>query len=292
MIRGGLSHLRYGWKSAGDRTVSFDATVEFLLEKFDLKFSKLSGATHSQDHQEFCKLINTLSHQDTPSSGIVTKDFYRSKVDIPSQYYLQRGYSIEVLDDYDVGTCKTYKKPMYNRATVPVYDASGEHIIGFTGRSIFGVCDECKSYHDPSKDCYFFPKWKHTKGFEKEKCLYNYWKAKQHIQKTGVIILVESPGNVWRLEEAGIHNSVGLFGAVLHDSQKALIDESGALSIIALMDNDEAGQRAAEEITKKCSKAYRLYFPSFDGGDIADLNIDSITEDIKPYIDLAKENYQ
>jgi hypothetical protein len=290
MIRGGLSNLR-GWSVPGDPMVSFDDTVSWLLDRYKVSFGQLSGETYVNDHQDFCRLVSSID-EPKPLSGIITKDYYRNKVEIPATYYLQRGYSIEVLDDYDVGVCHSPKKPMYNRAMVPIYSDCGTVIIGFTGRSIFGQCKECKEWHDPEKNCHVFPKWRHTKGFEKEKCLYNYWKAKPYIQKTGVIILVESPGNVWRLEEAGVHNSVALFGADLSDAQRGLIDESGALSIVALMDNDAAGQRAATDIKASCGKTYRLYFPSFEGNDIADLNIDSITSDIKPWIELAKESYQ
>ncbi len=291
MVRGGLSHIRYGWTVPGDNEVSFEDTVDFLLERLGVTFAGLKGETHRADHQDFCRLVNTLQ-ETTSLSGIVTRDYYRENVEIPSQYYLQRDYSIEVLDDYDVGTCTTYGKSMFNRAMVPIYSDDGIHIVGFTGRSIFEACKKCASYHDPKKKCYHFPKWRHTKGFEKEKCLYNYWKAKPHILETGVIILVESPGNVWRLEEAGIHNAVALFGTILNDPQKSLIDESGALSIIVLMDNDDAGQKAAERITELCQKAYRLYFPDFSGNDIAELNTDSITSDILPWINQAKETYK
>ncbi|NDC71851.1 MAG: hypothetical protein EBZ62_00150, partial [Sphingobacteriia bacterium] len=40
--------------------------------------------------------------------------------------------------------------------------------------------------------------------------------------KSHTAIIVESPGNVWRLEENGIHNSVALFGSSLSDRQTDL----------------------------------------------------------------------
>ena len=55
------------------------------------------------------------------------------------------------------------------------------------------------------------------------------------------------------------------------------------------MDNDDAGKKAAEKIKQQCQKAYRLYFPSFESNDVAELNVDKITSDIKPWIELAKE---
>ena len=121
--------------------------------------------------------------------------------------------------------------------------------------------------------------------------MYNYWSAKDTILETGVVILVESPGNVWRLEEAGIHNSVAMFGAHLSQNQKKIIDSSGAFSIICLLDNDEAGKKGAKKIHEQCSKMYRIYFPEFQGNDIGDICVDVVTNDIKPLISKIGETY-
>ena len=174
---------------------------------------------------------------------------------------------------------------------MPIYDESGKIILGFSGRSIHPECSKCKHYHDPEKKCHFFPKWKHTAGFKKENCLYNYWYAKEHIIKSGVIVLVESPGNVWRLEEAGIHNSVAIFGAHLSNNQKKIIDASGAFSIVCLLDQDEAGKKGTQKIYEQCSKMYRLYSPQFEQNDIGDIDVDVVTSDIKPLISKIGEAY-
>jgi len=292
MIRGGLSRIKYGWNVPGDKTVSFDQTIEFLLDRYKLNFNGLKGQSIDSGNHEFNRMVSGLSG--SKARGTITRDFYRDRVEIPSQYYLKRGYGIEVLDDYDVGTCKTYGKPMFNRAVVPVYDDLGETIIGFTGRSIFDACEKCGSYHDPQKDCFYFPKWRHTKGFEKEKALYNYHKAKEHIVSSGVIILVESPGNVWRLEESGIHNSVALFGTSLNPPQRHLIDESGALTVVIIMDNDEnnAGQEAAEKIKDQLERTYRVYIVDINKSDVGEMSTNEVTEDILPLINQAKEVYQ
>ena len=74
--------------------------------------------------------------------------------------------------------------------------------------------------------------------------------------------------------------------------KKNLLDESGALSLVCLMDNDEAGKRAAKKIEEQCSRLYRIYFPSFDSNDVAELSVDKVTSDIKPHIDEAMEIYK
>ena len=293
LVRGALSKKKYNWKIEGDKEASFNETVEFLLNFTKQDFGKIStdNISLNEDKLKFSSLINNFTTPETSQKDAINADLYRSKVEIPAVYYLQRGYSIEILDKYDIGTCNRPKKFLYERAVVPIYDDLGEKILGFTGRSIHSQCTKCNQYHNPEKKCHVFPKWKHTKGFKKENCLYNYWYAKKHIQKTGVIVIVESPGNVWRLEEAGIHNSVAIFGAHLSQNQKNIIDSSGALSIVCLLDNDEAGKKGAKKIYEQCSKMYRLYFPTFKANDIGEMNIDVVTNDIKPLISKLGDTY-
>jgi len=96
--------------------------------------------------------------------------------------------------------------------------------------------------------------------------------------------LVESPGNVWKLEENNIHNSLGIFGAALSDRQKIILDSSGAMTIIVLTDNDEAGRKAADQIKEKCQNTYRVFTPSITKADIADMTSEEINTEIKDYI--------
>ena len=292
LVRGGLSKTRYKWNIEGDKEASFNETIEFLLSiaKQDFGNIKSHNTTVDGDKLKFSSLINSLTIPESEKTGI-SIELYRSKVEIPATYYLQRGYSIEILDKYDVGTCTRPKKSLYHRAVVPIYDPEGENILGFSGRSIHPECLQCKHYHDPDKKCHFFPKWKHTKGFKKENCLYNYWYAKHYIATTGVIVLVESPGNVWRLEEADIHNSVAIFGTDLSTNQKKIIDASGAFSIVCLLDNDDAGKKGAKKIYEQCAKMYRLYFPKFEQNDIGDIDVDVVTNDIKPLISQIGDTY-
>jgi DNA primase len=143
-------------------------------------------------------------------------------------------------------------------------------MVGCSGRSIM---DDVK------------PKWKHSTGFRAEETLYNYWYAKDFIKKSGVVIVVESPGNVWRLEESGIHNSVAIFGSNLGDKQKMLLDISGAMTIITIMDNDDAGKKAAAQIQKKCERTYNIKNIDIGYSDIGEMTIEQINTEIKPLIE-------
>ena len=218
-------------------------------------------------------LLGTLSLPQHKHKTISRESVVKSLC-IPSNYYLKRNFSENILKKYDVGECTTHGKEMYNRAVVPIYDIDHKRMIGCSGRSI----DESLK-----------PKWRHSTGFKAEENLYNYWYAKDFIKECGVVILVESPGNVWRLEEAGIHNSVALFGASLGDKQKMLLDISGAMTIITIMDNDEAGKKAALQINKKCQRIYNMKNIEINYADIAEMSVDQINKEIKPLIERYNE---
>ena len=209
----------------------------------------------------------------------------RDRITLPCEYYINRGYSEETLDKYDVGT---YNK--LNRAVVPVYDDKHKEICGFLGRSILPQCKKCNQWHEESGKCpstYLeiknSQKWLNS-SFQATNYLYNYWFAFEHIQKKGVAILVEGAGDVWKLEQSGINIGLGLFGTELTDTQRVLLDRSGALSIIVMLDPDKAGQSGCKKLKQMLGRQYRMYFPTIKD-DVGDLNSDEITKDIKPIMD-------
>jgi 5S rRNA maturation endonuclease (ribonuclease M5) len=190
-----------------------------------------------------------------------------------------------------VGLCDTPGKEMFGRVVVPIYDNDYKYMVGCSGRSIYEKCVLCKAHHDPVDGCpssensWRFSKWKHGANFKSHNHLYNFWFAKKYILQTSTAIVVESPGNVWRLEENGIHNSVGIFGSSLSDRQKILLDSSGAMNLIVLTDNDDAGRKAAEQIKNKCQNTYRVFIPPFSKGDIGEMDSTDIKNEILPYIE-------
>ena len=257
--------------------LTWSKTVDWACNFLGISLDKLKSDTSSSDieKRKFAASVRGLKTQAKERPAGITRSQVRDRLIVPCDYYINRGYSPEILDKYDVGFCNTKGKRMYKRAVVPIYDSSYEYAVGFTGRATF--------------DDYTY-KWVHNTGFLANDHLYNYWFAKEHIMNTGCVILVEGPGDVWRLEEAGIKNSVAMFGTYLSEGQKDLLDMVGAMSLIVLTDNDEAGKIGAESIYKQCSKTYRLYFPNIADNDVGDMAADSITSEIKPILDLAEKS--
>lgn len=287
-IRGVLSHRKYNWLKDGDKTASFQETIKFIEDFLGDKIHNTKISKSEIDKKVFANIIRHISN-DEPElvKSKITRVNVRNSLIMPCDYFVKRGFSSDILNKYDVGLCNKPDKEMYNRAVVPIYDANHKYVIGCTGRSIHEKCNNCKSYHDnldncPSDDSIWkYPKWKHNADFKSQNHLYNFWFAKEFITKTSQVILVESPGNVWKLEECGIHNSVALFGSNLSDRQKIILDGSGAMTIISIMDNDNAGQKAAEHIYTKCKNTYNIINIKINKSDVAEMTHEEIQAEIK-----------
>lgn len=293
-VRGLLSNRKHQWSENGDKTCSFKETIDFITSfvKKDLKDIKVSKLAKNKNR--FASAINHISNNHTViTTNCLSRDQIRPLLNIPAQYYIDRDFSEDIIDKYDVGLCTNPKREMHDRVVVPIYDMNYEYMIGCTGRSIYEKCSECSCFHKPTDSCpednkkYLYSKWKHSANFKSQNCLYNFWFAKQHIQKTGTAILVESPGNAWKLEENGIHNSVAIFGTNLSDRQKILLDGSGAMNLVILMDNDDPGRKAAINIVEKCKNTYRMHVPSITKLDVGEMTAEEINTQIKEFMETT-----
>tara|TARA_R110002020_G_scaffold107583_9_gene249679 strand:+ start:15350 stop:16357 length:1008 start_codon:yes stop_codon:yes gene_type:complete len=252
-----------------DERTTFQDAVDFSYE-----FLKLDDSSILKHKEKFKKSVDRRNSERKPTrhipkSGISRKQV-RSLLDIPSKYYIDRGYKEETLDRFDVGLCKDQRKQMRNRVVVPVYDDTYSYMVGCVGR---------KTTNNETHS-----KWINSKSFHSGSYLYGYWISKSYIRDLKTIILVEGQGDVWRLYESGIKNSVGMFGCSLSDSQLFILESSGALNVVVLSDSDEAGEKAKQSIKNKCERMFKLHFPDIPTKDVGDMPIDSIREILVPQL--------
>ncbi len=173
-------------------------------------------------------------------------------------------------------------------------------MLGWSARSIFNQCDKCFLYHDPKQKCpennkNKYTKWKHSFGFKSGNYLYNYWLAKSFINKFGTAIICEGPGDVWSLEQAGIRNSVAILGLNLSSIQRQLLQKAGALTLVFILDNDEAGRNAIQKFKEDLMYFFRLFFITPDNiNDIGDMCGEDIKEKILPIMEKLsmKDRYE
>ena len=159
------------------------------------------------------------------------------KIKKTHQYWIDRGISKQVISLFKGGICENGK--MNNRYTFPIFE--NEKIIGFSGRDI------------SAKKSEYRPKWKHLGN--KSFWLYPLFVNEAEIRKQNEIILVESIGDCLSLFEAGIKNSMVIFGTFLSKSViKKLIEFDLNKIYISLnndFDNGGVGNRASEEIKSR-----------------------------------------
>jgi len=295
-IRGTLSHLKYEWSGPGDKTATFQETLDFISRCLNEDYTNIDIDFAALEKSKFIREVALLNRGSRKITNGITRSQFRDSLLIPAKYFINRGFHQDILDKYDVGLCADPKDiNHFNRIVVPIYDDKHNYIIADTSRSIYEKCDKCGTWHNPKIFCpreentYKYAKWKHTYGFKKEEYFYNYWFAKEHIQQNKVAILTESPGNIWRLEEAGIPVGLATFGASFSDGQQHLLSSSGAMTIIIAMDNDDAGQKCAVEVDKACSNTYNIYNFVPTKNDLGDMSVQEIRDTILPlYLSCVK----
>lgn len=225
----------------------------------------------------FIKMSEVFNQSKTNIFGTPRANILRLCGEIP-QEMVNRGYSPEILKQYDIFNCMVPGKSMYQRTIVPIYDVSHRFMIGCTGRSIFEQCRLCSRYHEYGKcpstsiEKYNSTKWKHSKGLKTSEFFYNIWTAKEYIEKTGTAILVESCGNVWKLAQNGIYNSLGMFGCDLGDGQMSILESLPIRKLVLLLDNDEAGHIGQNKIILSLSRLYNIVVPDINYGDCGDIS--------------------
>jgi len=147
-----------------------------------------------------------------------------------------RGVSIDTMRIFQAGLEQSGK--LARRIIFPIYDKLG-NIIGFAGRyyheNVFGAT----------------PKWKFASS--KKKFLYPSHLNRHIIQDKKEVILIESIGDCLSLWEAGIKNTLVMFGTSLSGKQIGYIMALNCQRVIIATNTDErlTGQRAAVDIKSK-----------------------------------------
>ena len=256
-VRGCLSERR-------NKSISMNEAAAFCSNFLDKKLEDLSTDV---DHQKETNVVNVFNRKIERNEPIITREEVRSRIKIPADYYIGRGFLPETLNRFDVGACGGENQPMSGRIVVPIYD-EGYNYIGCVGRA---TSEQMK------------PKWLHSRGFKKS-ILYGLHLAKEEIRKTQTVVLVEGQGDVWRMHEAGFQNTVGIFGSSINDDQLMLLESSGALNLVILTDSDEAGNKAFLQIVKKCGRRFNYSRPEISQKDVGDMSVEQIKEELYPQL--------
>lgn len=251
----------------GLHNLNFHECLEYAMKLIDVNIDDIPNVSipytvHKMNEITECLLRNREVEYIPAKREDIIKN-----LDVPSKYFLNRGFKESTLKTFDVGDCHSEGKPMYNRAVVPVYDEHNRY-IGCIGRDITGKSER---------------KWLNSKGF-KRKVLYGYNINQDRIKETKTIILVEGQGDVWKLYENGIRNAVGIFGTSISEDQLFLMETIHLENVVILTDMDEPGREAANFIVNKCGRRFNYLLPIISSHDIGDMTEEQIEKELKPQI--------
>lgn len=253
LIKGALSKQR-------GKEVEFAEVLQWITSNF--KCDKMSGSEVVVEDSDFVKTVRLVNRK---AHASVTKSIQLEEYELPSKYFISRGFKKETLLHFGIGDY--YNKGILNeRSIIPIYSDNGDTLIGATARAI-------KEYRMPKFLIY-------PKGFDKNAYFYNYHRAVNHVRNTSAIFITEGQGDVWKLYEAGVKNAVGLFGKTLSEKQEDKLNKMGVTHVIVLLDNDQAGREAKVKIQRQLSRMYTLIFPKMVRKDIGEMSIAEIKETI------------
>lgn len=271
-----------------NKKVSTQETHSWISDFLGMKEIHMPEALNDS-HHDYVKLCNQLYNKTTEYSY---QNEIINSIQIPAQYYLNRNYSHHILERYEVGVCNDTSHKMYGRIIVPVYDILHKNIIGYAGRTTFPFCRDCRRYHPIDKLCpttdydiMMGSKWLNSYGFRKTEHLYNLWNSWPEIKKTKTAIIVEGKGDVWRLEEAEIKNSICMFGSYLHEAQLVMLEKLGVMNLFILTDNDPPGMDARDRIIKRCERYYNLHFFDLPAEDVGEMTVEQVQSIILPELE-------
>ncbi len=290
LIRGLLSKKQLDWSAEGDKMVSFQQTIDWCLSWTNQDLSSINITPDEIDKNKFIAQTRVSLVKQEKRTHYISRELVQKRLTIPAPQFIKRNFSESTLKRYDIGLCnsKDPSKDMFERVVVPIYDNDWMYLIGCTGRSIHNQCPKCKLYHHLDEQCPHpedsrrYVKWRHSDNFRAEQALYNLFSAKNCIKETGTAILVESPGNVLRLEENGIHNSLATFGSYFSEAQQLLVTEAGAFNLVVIPDKDEAGTTYAKVIKEDYGRLFNIYILDIPKNDVDELTPEEIETHIKP----------
>lgn len=285
LTRGVLSHQRHNWESRGDKEVSWAEARDWLCQFVGQPWEGLRPDMQAAAKAQFVKSMGVFAPQSGAAHGKPRPAEVAARLTIPSPYFLARGFRAETLAAFLVGEPKAAadNSPMAGRAVAPVLCPAGKVVLGYSGRSIHERCEDCGCWHSPGRcpepdyrGAASYAKWRHHQ-LDRSSVLYGLHLAYQSIKDRDDVILVEGPGKVWRLHEAGFPNAVALFGAELADPQQAVLESLPCGRVTVLLDPNVAGRTGATSIQAKLGRAFRVRVVD-PPDDPADMRADTLGE--------------
>jgi len=243
----------FGCGSTGD-------VIDFVMKIEDASFKEaveiITGDDFSNQNIIFDsktkKQEDLLSLVNKESSHKINESLVEEYKQYTHQYLLDRGYTEEILNEYDVGYCPNPNDDLYNRVTFAWRDLDG-NLVAIAGRD---VTEKSSA------------KYKTKKNGSKAYTFFNAYRVSQLDTKS--VIVVEDEKSVIRLGQFGYPNAVALGNNDLGE-RKWQLRQLAETAILAF-DNDEEGVSGRNKAIKKLLPLMNIEVIKLDGyKDIADI---------------------
>ncbi len=241
-------HVRFWFaEKFGDRLTLSKPKGEHKDENSDDASSELTDKA-KQSAQD-----DTSVHSTTPFHPLQIKPLrfrLNLKTDVP--YLHERGITEETIKRYGLGLCN--RGVLKGYIAIPVFGyphEQGANPLAYLGRWPDDDFDEAAGN----------PRYKWPEGFLKSQLVYGLTEALENTDGKPLIV-VEGPFKVYHLFQAGIPNTVAVFGSSLSDEQAAILAATGR-PIVLMFDGNEAGRvgmrtAAGKLISKTFVRAVKL----------------------------------
>ena len=166
--------------------------------------------------------------------------FALQNLDTEHPYFTERGLSAETIAEFGLGYCQ--KGSMTGRVVIPIHNAEGQ-LVAYAGRYPGTLPDDDT------------PKYKLPPGFKKARELFNAHRAFAESDASPLVV-VEGFFGCLALWQHGIRRVVALMGSSLSPQQERLIAAAvnSQSRIVLMLDEDDAGKAARDEIAARLSK--------------------------------------
>lgn len=223
---------------------------------FDQAVKKVANITHSDiqsytisESMAFYKLLNRINNRDNryhiDRQVLDIKNDYREKFkkEFP-QEWLDEGISEEEMEKYEIMI-----DPMSNRVVYPVYTDNGD-FISIKGRTRFKNYKDLKImkymlYHKIIVLDYF-------QGIQQ---------ARDSINSSGEIIILEGIKSVMKIDQWGFHNAVSAETSTLNEYQIELLIRMRVKDVVIAFDKDVQMKKIQDcvKLLKKFTNVYVVY---------------------------------
>ncbi len=244
--------------------MTFTEAVRYLESITGVNVHDDSSYIEYKRHKDRQEVIQQADNRKIPPA--LTDEMYlKSFRKFRSDYFnIEKNgeFSSELLDFFEIGGGYVDKFG-FQRDVIPIRDTYGR-LLAYSARDITDKADEDYKYLL-------------TEGFDKDKVLYNLFRAKGYMGASRTIIVVEGFKSVWNLHRAGYKNTVACMGSRITAGQQHLL-YSTAFDVIILFDGDKAGVEGtirALDAMKDKIRVIPLFLP-YTGKDPGDLTVEEI----------------